>query len=222
MLGRYRDRTEGAESSAGQDAFGVRAVVASYDLKAHELYPEYERLSFEEVHAPVLDLLPESAGNVLDVGAGTGRDAAWFAGRGHYAVAVEPSGELRKAGAARHASPRLRWVDDRLPGLVKVLRLKLSFELIWLSAVWMHVPPSARPRAFRNLVSVLSPGGCVMVSLRQGPPPPGRPMAPATAAEIEALARTHGLQTVRAARQDDMFQRPDVGWEIAWLQRYAS
>ena len=41
------------------DAFGVRDVVASYNLVAHELVPEYERHSFEDVHAPVLDLIPD-------------------------------------------------------------------------------------------------------------------------------------------------------------------
>ena len=29
------------------------------------------------------------------------------------------------------------------PAPEKVLRSKLTFDLIWLSAVWMHVPPSA-------------------------------------------------------------------------------
>ena len=55
------------------------------------LVPEYERLSFEEIRAPVLDLLPECDACILDVGAGIGRDAAWFAANGHNVVAVEPS-----------------------------------------------------------------------------------------------------------------------------------
>ena len=145
--------------------------MAGYDAEAGTLVPEYERLPFEEVHAPVLDLVPESAGCVLDVGAGSGRDAAWFAAKGHQVVAVEPSVEMRAAGKERHGSPDIRWVDDTLPALDKVLRSKLTFDLVWLSAVWMHVPPSTRARAFRKLVSVMSPGGSMMVSLRRG----GRP-----------------------------------------------
>ena len=46
-----------------QDTFGVRDVVASYDVGAQTLVPEYESLSFEEIHASVLDLLPDSAGS---------------------------------------------------------------------------------------------------------------------------------------------------------------
>ena len=108
-------------------------------------------------------------------------------------------------------------MDDSLPALEKVLRSKLTFDLIWLSAVWMHVPPSARVRAFRKLVSVMSPGGSMMLTLRQGPPPADRPMEPATAADVEVLARRHGLQTVRSERVSRCLRagRDRVGGHLA-------
>ena len=135
-----------------QDTFGVRDVIASYDIGTPALVAEYESLSFEEIHGSVLDLLPESTGCILDVGAGTGRDAAWFAANGHNVVAVEPSAQFRAAGQERHRSPDIRWMNDTLPALEKVLRSKLTFDLVWVSAVWMHVPRSVRARAFRKLV----------------------------------------------------------------------
>ena len=204
--------------SDSRDRFSVLDVVASYDVKARLLVPEYESLPFEEIHAPVCDLLPDSAGCILDVGAGSGRDAAWFAARGHKVVAVEPSAGMRDAGKERHHSPDIRWMDDALPALDKVLRSKLAFDLIWLSAVWMHVPPSMRARAFRKLVSVMSPGGSMMVSLRQGPLPAGRPMESVTAAEVEVLARRHGLQTIRIERYPDATGRIGISWEVIWLR----
>ena len=157
-----------------QDTFGVRDVVASYDVGAPALVPEYESLPFEVIHTSVLNLLPESTGCILDVGAGTGRDAAWFAANGHNVVAVEPSAQFRAAGQERHRSPDIRWMNDTLPALEKVLRSKLTFDLVWVSAVWMHVPRSVRARAFRKLVSVMSPGASMMVSLRQGKRPQTR------------------------------------------------
>lgn len=197
----------------------MRDVTAVYDLAAHRLVPEYERLTFEEVHAPVFDLVPNSGICVLDVGAGSGRDAAWFAARENHTVfAVEPSGALRAVGRDRHASPNIRWVEDSLPGLDKVLRSKLTFDLIWLSGVWMHIPPGARTRAFRKLVSLMRPGGSMMISIRHGPPPRDRPTAPASAAEIEELARHYGLQTVRKTPSADVGGRPDVAWEVLWLR----
>lgn len=129
-----------------------------------------------------------------------------------------PNQCMRKASGRKHGSTSIRWLDDRLPGLEKVLKLKCAFDLVWVSAVWHHVPPGQRKRAFRKLVSVLSPGGSMMVSLRQGPPAPGRPMQPAAPAEIKELARAHGLQVVRTRTSADSGNREEVSWEIVWLQ----
>ena len=212
------DRARNPDRDPDPYHFTIRDVVASYNVGAPTLAPEYEGLAFEEVHASVLDLLPEAGGCVLDMGAGSGRDAAWFAANGYKVVAAEPSAGMRDAGKALHRSPDIRWMDDALPGVEKVLRSKLTFDLIWLSAVWMHVPTSARARAFRKLVSVMSPGGSMMLTLRQGPPPPERPMEPATAADVEVLARRHGLQTVRSERIPDFLGRDGIEWEVIWLR----
>ena len=198
--------------------FEVHDVVSSYDGAAHDLVPLYEGVSFEHVHAPVLTWLPQPAAWVLDVGAGSGRDAAWFAARGHNVVAVEPSRQLRAVGKERHESSAIKWINDELPALSKVVRSKLTFDLIWLSAVWTHVPVSGRRRAFRKLVSLMSPGGDMMLSLRHGPSPPGRPMHPAEPSEIEKLAQEHGLQIVSIQHHQDASNRPDVTWDVIWLR----
>ena len=105
---------------------------------------------------------------VLDVGAGTGRAAAWLASRGLEVVAVEPSGAMSTEAQRLHPSPSIRWMSDSIPGLDKVFRLGLSFDLILLSAVWMHIPPADRGCAFRKLVTLLKPGGCIAITLRHG------------------------------------------------------
>ena len=67
-------------------------------------------------HGWLLELLPERRGLILDVGAGSGRDAAGFAAMGHEVVAVEPSTSMLREASMRHADTRIRWIDDRLPG----------------------------------------------------------------------------------------------------------
>ena len=52
---------------------------------------------------------------------------------------------------------------------------------------------------------MLSPGGSMMISLRQGPTT-ARPMEATTVDDIERLARRHGLRTVRDERQGDAFR----------------
>jgi 2-polyprenyl-3-methyl-5-hydroxy-6-metoxy-1,4-benzoquinol methylase len=87
--------------------------------------------------------LPAPPASVLDVGAGSGRDAAWLAGKGYSVLAVEPSATMREEAQGRHAVPSIVWMDDRLPSLDAVLRLGAAFDLILVSAVWMHVQPAA-------------------------------------------------------------------------------
>lgn len=162
-----------------------------YDAHAARLAADYERLSFETVHDWLLDRLPERPGLVLDVGAGSGRDAAWLAGRGHEVVAVEPSHSMLTEARRRHPDAR-RWLGDRLPGLEATFRLGLSFDFILVSAVWMHVAPTNRSRAFRKLITLLKPGGALAMTLRHGPAEAERAMYPVSVGEIERLAREHG------------------------------
>lgn len=71
------------------------------------LVTQYESLTFEDVHASLLDLLPAPGATILDIGAGSGRDAAWFAARGDDVFAVEPSEAMRAHARALHPSLRI-------------------------------------------------------------------------------------------------------------------
>ena len=75
--------------------------VGWYDARASDLAAAYEAVDPDRLHAWLADLLPAEPGLVLDVGAGSGRDAAWFARRGHSVVAVEPSAAMRAEARAR-------------------------------------------------------------------------------------------------------------------------
>ena len=103
-----------------------------------------ESISFVDVHRPVLHLIPTTPGLVLDLGAGTGRDAAALASIGHSVIAVEPVSELRTIGITLHPSPRIEWIDDNLPLLTKLGERAGSFDLTMLTAVWMHLDPPER------------------------------------------------------------------------------
>jgi SAM-dependent methyltransferase len=190
----------------------------AYDRDAESLAARYESRTFEEIHGDVLDLVPSSASLILDVGAGSGRDAAWFAAQGHEVVAVEPASRMRKVATSLHPDSSIRWVDDQLPTLDNVFRTGLTFDLIWLSAVWMHVPPTSRRRAFRKMATLIRPGGRIMVSLRQGPRPDDRKMYATHLDEVETLARDHGLAVIRVTRASDRLARKGVTWQTAYLQ----
>ena len=94
-----------------------------YDANAEDVSRRYESVAAEIVHGWLVDLLPSAPALVLDVGAGTGRDAAWLASHGLEVVAVEPSGPMLAEAQRLHRSPSIRWISDSLPGLDKLFRL---------------------------------------------------------------------------------------------------
>lgn len=146
-------------------------TVQPYEDDFEALAAGWEQVSFEAAHAAVLAHLPGKPGLVFDIGAGSGRDAAWFAEQGWSVVAVEPAESLRRHAQALHSSPRISWESDRLPGLERLLKRGVLADLIWLSAVWMHVLPGERRRAFRKLVTLLKPGGRLIMSCAMGRSP---------------------------------------------------
>jgi SAM-dependent methyltransferase len=174
----------------------------------------YDALSPEEVYRPVIDLFPETPSKILDVGAGTGRDAAWFAHKGHQVVAVEPVAELRKAGQVRHRSNQITWLDDRLPDLATV-PTNAHFDLVTLCAVWQHLPDEDRALAFPRLATLLGPRGQLVMSLRHGPGGKGRPVFPVSVdATIDAAAGC-GLSLVRR-REAESVQKANRANGVIW------
>lgn len=186
--------------------------VAWYDANAETAVAQYEGLTSDTVHGWLRDLLPKASATVLDIGAGSGRDAAWLSAKGYDVVAAEPSASMRAAGAAKHAHAPIRWIDDRLPALATISKSGLSFDLILLSAVWMHLPPSDRPRAFRKIINLLKPGGLLAIALRDGPADQARGIHPVLPEEVEGLARDHGAFVERHAEAEDHLGRPGIRW----------
>jgi SAM-dependent methyltransferase len=142
-----------------------------YAEEADWLIRQYESIAFDDVHRSVFHLIPKAAGLVLDIGAGTGRDAAGFAAMGHRVVAVEPTEALRTRAIALHPSPAIEWLDDSLPGLRNVAARGEVFDLVMLSAVWMHLDRRQRRRAMPNVAQLLKTEGVMIMSLRYGPVP---------------------------------------------------
>jgi SAM-dependent methyltransferase len=195
-------------------------VIDAYDGQAGILAERYEAVSSEQMLADVLPVIPGGGASklALDVGAGTGRDAAWLTSLGYEVVAAEPAAGMRRVAAEKHRSSGIRWVSDALPSLDHVHGLGLGYDLVLLSAVWQHVSPADRPRSFRKLATLMKPGGVLVMTLRHGPAPPEMQMHSTSSAEIEGLARTHGLEVLRVAASSDQGGRAGVTWDVMALR----
>jgi SAM-dependent methyltransferase len=190
-----------------------------YGENAHALAIQYESITFADAHRDVLHFFPTVPSGILDVGAGSGRDAAALSALGHKVVAVEPTAELRLEGAHLHAASAIEWVDDMLPELPVVCGRNERFDIVLLTAVWMHLDAAERPVAMTRLANLLAPKGTIIMSLRHGPVPAGRRMFDVSADETIRLAAGAGLRCVHESAREDMLGRADVHWSFLALQR---
>lgn len=191
-----------------------------YDARAAELAPRYESVRPDDVLSWLAAYLPDAPALVLDIGAGTGRDAAWFTEKGYKVVAVEPSAGMRREAEARHPDEfgRIEWVSDRLPSLAATMRLGIAADVVFLGAVWMHVRKEDRPGAFRKLVSLTRSGGLIAMSIRRGPGDEERGIEAAPVDEVERLAVAHGLAVLRVTDGADRLGRHDVAWDYVVMR----
>jgi SAM-dependent methyltransferase len=192
---------------------GVVSGTEGYAEQADTLVGPVDAVRFADLHRPILHMIPRSPCPVLDIGAGTGRDAAALAATGHQVVAVEPVAELRRHAIALHATPNIEWLDDSLPHLARLLSRGQRFDLVLLTAMWMHLDAAQRREAMPNLATLVADNGLVSMTLRHGPVPAGRRMFDVTADETIALAHDASLQLVlRLDNQPSQFNRSDVTW----------
>jgi len=197
-----------------------RTTIAGwYDSNADSLFRQFESVKFEQLHAELIEQLPRNPCFVLEIGAGSGRDAAALAKLGHYVTAVEPSDPLRTRAELSHRHANIQWMKDSLPKLNRVRRKGALYDVIFLSAVWMHVPPSQRKDTFRRITKMLKPGGLLYITLRHGPFEKMSGFWDIAANDVMTLARENGLLPVKdVVRKDDLLLRPGVSWSAVMLR----
>ena len=177
---------------------------SGYAEEADDLFVRYEALSAPETHAHWRHLFPAPPVRTLDIGAGTGRDAAWLASLGHSVLAVEPVAAMRLRAAKLHPEPQITWLEDSLPELVNTRARAEVFGMVMINAVWMHLTTDERATGMERVAALLAPVGRLFMSLRHGPIPEGRRMFDVTGEETIALAAPYGLRPVSHVRRNSI------------------
>lgn len=191
--------------------------MAFYEEHASNLADGYEALTLEAAHPGLARIMAtRHVGKklrILDVGAGTGRDAAWFAAQKHEVVAVEPSEAMRTVAHRLHAAPAIDWRDDKLPDLSTLHEDGGTFDLIVVSAVWMHVRREDRKRALQSIMHLLKSDGMLYLTLRLGPEEPERAIYKVSLDDFKQTAAALGLQVQELETQTDLLGRPNIRWQ---------
>ena len=192
----------------------------AYDDCSLSFFNTYESLSFSKLHRSILKLLPEKGAECLDVGAGSGRDAAALARRGYNVTAVEPSLGLLELAKEHHHHPRIRWIQDSLPQLESLITQEHQYDFILLSAVWMHIASEDRPKALSTLARLLKPKGRLALTIRLGQPSSDRLMYPVDLDEILLISKKFNLWPIYVSRStSDSLKRESVKWKKVVLEK---
>jgi SAM-dependent methyltransferase len=194
-------------------------MIEYYSKHADRFIKEYESLDPEKLNSDWSRFIPNTKGLVLDIGAGSGRDASWLANKGQEVFAVEPADQIRQKAEKLHPSSSIHWIKDKLPALSEVYKLNFKFDLILISALWMHISPTERNRSFRKVANLIKPGGHLIITLRSGPSPDERKMYPSDPSELRKLAQQYALDVVLEKTSEDQLGRSDVSWTtvVFWL-----
>ena len=196
----------------------MNEVLEGYENAEPGMINRFEAISSQELYRPIEEFLPKQPATVLDIGAGTGRDAAWFANKGAKVVAVEPVDQLRETGRSIHRGSSIEWVNDALPSLTKTLARGDAYEFVLLSGVWQHLDRTRRERAMPNLRKLTQMSGTLIMSVRHGPGAASRPVFPADVEHTISLAQHESfvLQFQTKAPSVQKANR-DAGVTWTWL-----
>lgn len=198
-----------------------------YNKNADYLAKLYLSKSFEQVHQPWLEyltpILNKPDARILDLGAGAGRDSKYLAQQGASnnisVTAIEPAAMLAELGKQYTQGLNVRWLQDSLPDLTTVTKQEVSFDLILLSAVWMHIPETQRSRSLRKLANLLKPGGKLVISLRHGPSGDERNMLDVCSDQLLHMSKEFGLSPLLVTDKNaDVIGRESVTWQTVVLQ----
>lgn len=198
-------------------------TLAYYTENATEIARRYESVDSPVERYFALAFTP--AARVLDVGCGSGRDAARLLGSGYDAYGIEPVEALRHAAMAAHPELVGRIGEGGLPRTGNAFGGK--FDGIVCSAVLMHVPDTELLDSAFAIRQLLKPGGRLLLSipasrgdlLSSDRDTNGRLFSPYSADEISLLLERLGFGPISRWDSEDVLGRSGTSWTTLLLER---
>lgn len=131
-----------------------------YNRYAQQYFDKTVHADMKELYDMVLPNLPKPA-RILDLGCGSGRDAAYFKDLGYEVFAIEPSQGL--ACLAKEYFGIEVW-----PYKMQEIKFESEFDLVWSCASLIHLKFEEMPDMWWRLQRSLKPGGRIFASFKKG------------------------------------------------------
>lgn len=188
-----------------------------YEEQAPSTAAAYEAVDFLPMITPIMSYLP-AGGKLLDIGCGSGRDAAFFLEQGYEVTALDGSAAMLAEAASYHPELANRLLHHKLPR--KLPFEEESFDIVLSMAVLMHLERDALPEVFSDIRRVTRAGGIFAYSANTERPGlddtdhdgKGRRFTCLDLGAWNRLHRDAGMETIAAWESDDITGRPGIRW----------
>lgn len=138
----------------------VASNTAYYDAHADEFCKNTAGVDMSKLYAPFLREIPPG-GRILDAGSGSGRDSAFFLGKGYRVLSIDASSEMVSATSKLSGQPALLMRFDEVA-------FDADFDGIWACASLLHVARQDLPPTLERMARALKPGGVFYLSFKYG------------------------------------------------------
>jgi len=201
-----------------------RRTLAYYDGNAVEVAKRYESVDASRIHSNLLDAFPPGS-RILEVGCGSGRDAAFLLSRGYEIVATDASPSMIAEAVRLHPELEGRLIWHGLPGPLPFN--DGSFDGAFTMALLMHLSREAIALSFREVARVIRPGGRLLFSIpdhrkdtiESERDPDGRLFTTLAPDDWSILARGNGFQPISSIVDQDGLNRSGYSWHTFILSR---
>jgi SAM-dependent methyltransferase len=190
-------------------------TIQYYDDHADEVFKLYTRSDIGPSKYFKVAFPPGS--EILDIGAGSGRDLGFLIREHYEAFGVEPSHRLRELALQLPILENRLW-QGALPDLTSQIGRK--FDGILCSAVFQHIARERQFDAAFDIRNLLKANGRLLLSIPKDRPginasgrdEHGRLFTPIVPEELELLFERLGFQRIGAWTDVDGLGRPGISW----------
>lgn len=192
-------------------------ILSTYDAQSAKLSAQYQSVQTEDVLAGLKSRLHRQ--RALDIACGNGRDAKWLAQQGFVVDAVDGAPGMIREAQAMNPHENVTYSVDLMPDLQGIRATGQKYDLMVMSAAWMHLDAPARAKMFQTLCDLANPGAVMFITLRHGPAPADRPMYAVSAEELRDMAADFLVHFEHITDgKADKLGRGDVWWDSVSLK----
>jgi SAM-dependent methyltransferase len=225
------------DGTCGMEAIGIEEVIAAcrkvarseprvddrtilhYDAHAREMSARYETANLSHLHGLLLRHLPGKGASILELGCGSGRDAAFLHANGYEVTAVDASAGMVAEVTRIHPELSGRVSCAAIPFPSDSPLLRRTFDAVVSIGMFMHLPDAGLSDTVLQIRRMLRPGGVLFVDvsvgrtgLRDERDGTGRLFRQRPPGELQMLFERCGFTLVAHYESPDAFDRPALRW----------